>query len=1513
MRRHLDKKSVKKDMVARGGLGGLILALAASGLLFAAPAAANFETVNTFEDPAGQTIPVRTGLAVNINGAGGVPAGTLYEGGNGATNGGIGVNRYNARGEFQSKFGIFSSFGLAVWQSTGCVFALKTNEVLVLSADGSKQITSFGGGGKASETIAESPEKIHFVNSGAGRIAVNAAGDVYVTDETAHFPESRVMVFEPETPGSCEHYVYAGQASDITAPTGLFPRQLVVDPTGNLYLVYGEEKIYEFAGAQPGAPSCEFNFPAGELEGLTVNPLDGKLFYYTEKDKEKRIHVLSPCNEEGKFVELKAEAIALTPKPQEGVWALAFNPALQWDPERPAGVLYAASLSRNLPEPNYIFALPVARKPVVESQSVSNLTSSSARLQAQINPRGSTTSYAFQYLTEAAYEANHPNEIQLLTIGASGGSLSLGLGGHSYGGAAKATLASGSPTAESLHTAEGTATLKAAKGTATLKAASGTGTAIQGSTALTAVVTKAGTFEVGQRISGKGILPETTILAIKAETSETAALTISQPASETGANISLSAGFSTLTAVTTEEGAFEVGQQVEGKGIPSSTTIIAVKAGELVLSNPANEPGTSVAINAGSKVLSAVSTSFGAFEVGQLIEGEGIPAGTTILEAESGALRISKPVSKPGTAVAISSSGPAPLVVGQSIEGPGIPPSTTITAVKAGQLTLSNPTTASGTVTVHAGLPFDASASQLRSALEYLPAIGAGNVKVSGGPGDEAGSNPYSIEYIGSLANTDVAEPSADSSQLTGGAASAEVQTENQGGGGFDEGVTEAPLGGAVLGGGQSPLPAAVGVVGLSPQTYYRYRVIATSHCNAADEAQVCEDAGPSKAFRTFPAEAPSLPDHRAYELVSPPQKHGGEVFPINPLISSCAQECKPGTLAERFPIQSSPDGEAVVYEGFPFSPEEGAPNVDEYVSRRTQTGWQTTNPTPALFQNSGGAGYKVFNSGLETGLLYQNEPPALSLEAPEGYPDLYLQPTDDPTSLSPLLREAPPNRTEGLGVTSLHLDYAIATADLSHVLVAANDALTPATAFAPEAVDGGPAKDNLYEWVEGQPRLVNVLPGNAETVPGAVFGSGTLLSKESSEPNGGGFDYSHAISDDGSRIFWSSESGQVYLRIDGEETIEIEDDVGKFLTASADGSKVLLSDGCLYKEVAAKVCEDLTQLKGGFKGIAGQSEDLSSIYFIDSAALTPEAEENANGEHAIGGKDNLYSWQEGELAFIATLGPEDKADWTAAPSKRTAEASPNGRYLAFISRAQLTGKDNTGPCSSKEGKIVPSPCPEAFLFDSGSGQLSCPSCNPSGELPLGPAHLPQFGLEPAARFMPQPRYLTNEGRLYFDTRDSLLPADTNNGVEDVYQYEPQGAGEEGTCKRAEGCVSLISAGTEPVDSNFLAIDEKGKNVFFTTRDQLVLKDTDDVIDLYDAREGGGIPSETETARGECQGEACQPLVSPPNDPTPGSSSFEGAGNVTEAKAKKKKHRHKHKRKHAKKHRRAKYNRGGPK
>jgi hypothetical protein len=661
---------------------------------------------------------------------------------------------------------------------------------------------------------------------------------------------------------------------------------------------------------------------------------------------------------------------------------------------------------------------------------------------------------------------------------------------------------------------------------------------------------------------------------------------------------------------------------------------------------------------------------------------------------------------------------------------------------------------------------------------------------------------------------------------------------------------------------------AAVSIGGLAPDTAYSFRVLASSECNGAGEP-LCETDGQAASFATYPAALPGLPDGRAYELVSPAQKNGGEVFPADPGISSCTLTCKPpGTaLSQVDPMQSAPNGDAVAYMGYAFNPTEGAAVFNSYVSRRTADGWQTTAETP-FRQYAKSQGTFAYSRDLAQGTVDEAH--------------ISLQATSDPSALTPLV---PPPSHRSVG--DLHVVYSGYSVDFSSQFFSANDAfpLKPGTAFAPEPPDPGNTGTDLYEWRGGQLSLVNVLPD------GTIAEGAGFVAVGSAD--------AHPVSADGSRVFWHV-GATVYVR-EGQQTREITHS-GDFVLASEDGGGILLSDGCLYS-LATESCTDLTEGGGGFQGVVGAVGNLSRIYFVDTAKL-PTSGENEREEEAVAGKPNLYLHEAGTAArFIATLNA----------SNPTGEASPDGRYLAFASTRNLTGYTNVGPCETitnknNEFEVVPAPCMEVYLYDSTTARLSCPSCNPTGEAPLGKSNLREInGAKP---FFPQPRYLTDAGRLFFDSPDPLSPRDTNGKVEDVYEYEPKDVG---GCEREAGCVSLVSPGSGSVDSNFLAMDEGGANVFFTTRERLVPQDTDELIDLYDAREGGGFPAETETQRAECQGESCQPVATAPNDATPASSSFHGAGNVKEATKPKKKHKHK-KKKHKKKHgRTANPDRGGAK
>jgi hypothetical protein len=236
------------------------------------------------------------------------------------------------------------------------------------------------------------------------------------------------------------------------------------------------------------------------------------------------------------------------------------------------------------------------------------------------------------------------------------------------------------------------------------------------------------------------------------------------------------------------------------------------------------------------------------------------------------------------------------------------------------------------------------------------------------------------------------------------------------------------------------------------------------------------------------------------------------------------------------------------------------------------------------------------------------------------------------------------------------------------------------------------------------------------------------------------------------------------------------------------------------------------------------------------------------------------------------------------------------------MSTASLTGYDNRDALSGQ-------PDAEVYLYDAVSRGLVCASCNPTGARPTGEydtrelemdrtqawvgewlsAMIPTWTPINISTALYQPRYLSDEGRLFFDSAEALVPQDTN-GREDVYEYEPVGVG---GCRQVGGCVYLISGGAGKADSTFLDASASGNDVFFHTNDQLVSQDYDHVFDVYDAH--------------ACtSSDACKP--SPTPQPTlfgaPASATFAGNGNVSQsvapvkAKPKRKPSKHKHRHRH---------------
>jgi hypothetical protein len=120
----------------------------------------------------------------------------------------------------------------------------------------------------------------------------------------------------------------------------------------------------------------------------------------------------------------------------------------------------------------------------------------------------------------------------------------------------------------------------------------------------------------------------------------------------------------TITNVSTESGAFEVGQGIEGPGIQFATYITAVGAGTLTLSRPAGfEPHPGAHLTARPDFITGLSTSAGAFLRGQQIAGPGIPAATEVTLAGPGVLMLSQDATAGGSGLALTASASFPLAL----------------------------------------------------------------------------------------------------------------------------------------------------------------------------------------------------------------------------------------------------------------------------------------------------------------------------------------------------------------------------------------------------------------------------------------------------------------------------------------------------------------------------------------------------------------------------------------------------------------------------------------------------------------------------------------------------------------------------------------------------------------------------------------------------------------------------------------------------------------------------------
>ncbi|HMJ32587.1 MAG TPA: hypothetical protein VK501_01620 [Baekduia sp.] len=353
-----------------------------------------------------------------------------------------------------------------------------------------------------------------------------------------------------------------------------------------------------------------------------------------------------------------------------------------------------------------------------------------------------------------------------------------------------------------------------------------------------------------------------------------------------------------------------------------------------------------------------------------------------------------------------------------------------------------------------------------------------------------------------------------------------------------------------------------------------------------------------------------------------------------------------------------------------------------------------------------------------------------------------------------------------------------------------------------------------------------------------------------------------HSVSDDGRRaFFYDSQSfpAPIYLR-DDDHTVPISasqrtGDVGtmhaaSFIAASHDGSVALfespdqLTDaapagGGIYRyDIDAGSLTLLVAANdpGGLQlGSAIASDDLSHLYFVSPVAFTADAQ---------AGQPNVYVFSGGTPTFVATVGF----------GETVARVSRTGRYAVLRTTSSLGGAPNNGHTA-------------LYAYDAETGSLVCASCRPDGVGSEGDANLddqlPGL-LQPA---FTATRNITDDGVLFFASKDRIVRDDLGPAA-DIYEFD-------------HGTTTLLTSGRSDADAFMADNGDDGRDVFFTTRDRLTSSDGDGgLLDLYDARRGGGFP-EPPSSKPGCTDDGCQgPVPARPVLPGIRSSSPSGQGNA---------------------------------
>jgi hypothetical protein len=671
------------------------------------------------------------------------------------------------------------------------------------------------------------------------------------------------------------------------------------------------------------------------------------------------------------------------------------------------------------------------------------------------------------------------------------------------------------------------------------------------------------------------------------------------------------------------------------------------------------------------------------------------------------------------------------------------------------------------------------------------------------------------------------------------------------------------------LGSGSEGVEVSEFLTGLQAGGTYHYRVVAinssgttpsedgtfsTFSASSPEPADTC----PNAAYRV--GASAGLPDCRAYEMVSPVVKNGGDV----------SGEAFGQTI-------SSDSGERVEFMskvGFGEVSGSGNAGYSQYVAERRPDGWVSRGITPTPNVANGGQvfGYKTeameFSSDLSiAGVIGYSLPEGPSTAMPNSE-NLYLQDT--------LTGKLPVALTDGSGDAEpfpSFLPSFFRQIFGKPVLGGATPSLGVVTFmsrlnFLPEADGSEFLSYKAYVYEHGTLKMLGVLPDGSIPPGGSKLANGGESERGRDDTV---IETKDTVSTDGSRILFEVNElpGQIFMRKNGTESVMVsESETSEPVTAENVELWAATPDlKHIVFRTSTRLLDSAPEGDGLYMYTDGPSPQTeSNLTYIGAprfGTASPQVITAYHGEIVLGisddgtrvyyhtGNNEVFLWEAGQTHHIAN------SEYAGSEYASSTGVTADGGELAFVTTRHST---------EEAGNM--------YVYSAGSNTLKCVSCPPTGvATTLGvetEVHANNGGTQLSEPY--RPRFMSSDGRfVFFSTVEALVPRDTN-GVADAYEYDT-----------VTGQLSLLSTGTGEDGAWFVEASADGHDAFLVTRQKLTRWDPDKLVDVYDVRIDGGLP-EPPVPGVPCAGDACQgtPSASPSFNTASG---FSGLGNPSFATA----------------------------